>query len=65
MGLDQYSAVWEPLKEYGVPVIMDVDLGHLPPQMPLICGSLADVTLRGTQAEGRRDWKLEVAMRLE
>lgn len=30
-----------------VPVIMDIDLGHLPPMMPLIVGSLADVTVSG------------------
>ncbi len=42
---------------------MDVDLGHLPPQMPLICGSLAEVVLRRTK--GQPDWKLEAAMRLE
>ena len=45
MGLDQYAAVWEPLKEFGVPVIMDVDLGHLPPMIPMVCGGLADVSL--------------------
>lgn len=63
MGLDQYAAVWEPLKEFGVPVIMDVDLGHLPPQMPLICGSMADVTLRRTKEQP--DWKLEIDMQLK
>ena len=25
-----------------VPVIMDVDLGHLPPMMPLVVGSMAE-----------------------
>ncbi len=55
--------VWEPLKEYRVPVIMDVDLGHLPPQMPLICGSMADVTLRRTKEQP--DWKLEIDMQLK
>lgn len=44
MGLDQYHAVWDLLKGYDVPVIMDVDLGHLPPMMPLICGSMATVS---------------------
>ena len=29
------------------PVIMDADLGHLPPSMPLISGALADVNLDG------------------
>ena len=41
MGLDQYQAVARPLEELGLPVIMDLDIGHLPPMMPLICGSLA------------------------
>ena len=63
MGLDQYAAVWEPLKEFGVPVIMDVDLGHLPPQMPLICGSMADVALHRTKEQP--EWKLEIAMEPE
>ena len=36
MGLDQYHAVWDLLKDYGVPVIMDVDIGHLAPMMPLV-----------------------------
>ena len=37
-----------------VPVIMDVDLGHLPPMMPLIVGSLADVTVSETISESDR-----------
>ncbi len=43
-GLDQYRAVTEILGKYGVPIIMDADLGHLPPSMPLICGSMAEIT---------------------
>lgn len=44
MGLNQYSAVLGILKKYHVPVIMDVDLGHLPPMMPLITGSVANIS---------------------
>ena len=47
MGLNAYDAVLEVAGRKGVPVIMDVDLGHLPPMMPLIVGSLADVTVYG------------------
>ncbi len=47
-GLDQYRAVTEILSKYQVPILMDVDLGHLPPSMPLICGSLATITSDGT-----------------
>lgn len=42
-GLDQYQAVLGVLGDLGLPVIMDLDIGHLPPMMPLIVGSMADV----------------------
>lgn len=42
-GLDQYQAVTDLLGQYQVPVLMDLDIGHLPPMMPLICGSYARV----------------------
>ncbi|MDE6924678.1 MAG: LD-carboxypeptidase [Acetatifactor sp.] len=51
MGLDAYDAVLEVAGRKGVPVIMDVDLGHLPPMMPLIVGSLAEVTLSGNSIQ--------------
>lgn len=47
MGLDQYQAVCGLLEELGVPVVMDVDLGHLPPMMPVVCGSYAKVLVEG------------------
>lgn len=43
MGLDQYSAVFPVARKLGVPVIMDADLGHLPPMMPLVTGSIAEI----------------------
>lgn len=49
MGLDQYQAVYEVVKKYDVPVLMDLDIGHIPPMMPLICGSIARI-----HAEGNR-----------
>ncbi|MCM1283940.1 MAG: LD-carboxypeptidase [Muribaculaceae bacterium] len=42
-GIDQYEAVTALLKEYGVPVIMDLDIGHLSPMMPVVSGAMADV----------------------
>lgn len=57
MGLDQYHAVYDLLKEYQVPVIMDVDLGHLSPMMPLITGSLAAVTVQGNELEIKMELK--------
>lgn len=47
MGLDQYHAVVDLLAEYQVPVIMDADIGHLAPMMPLVCGSYAKVNTKG------------------
>lgn len=41
-GLDRISAC-EILKELNVPILIDVDLGHLPPSMPIICGSYGKV----------------------
>jgi muramoyltetrapeptide carboxypeptidase LdcA involved in peptidoglycan recycling len=57
MGLDQYRAVLEPLEQYQVPIILDADLGHLPPSLPLICGSYATVRAEGND--------LTVAMELK
>lgn len=44
MGLDRFSAVTGILSKYNVPILMDLDIGHLPPMMPIISGALADVT---------------------
>jgi len=51
MGLDQYHAVLDIVGKYQVPVIMDADIGHLPPMMPLICGSMAKVRAVGNEIE--------------
>lgn len=46
-GIDSYQAVCEMLYPYRVPVLMDLDIGHMPPSMPLICGSMANVASDG------------------
>lgn len=51
MGLDQYDAVLEVVKEYQVPVIMDADIGHLAPMMPMVCGAKACVKSIGNEIE--------------
>lgn len=45
-GIDQYKAVTDLLEEYEVPILMDLDIGHLPPIMPMVSGAMADVTFR-------------------
>lgn len=47
MGLDQYEAVLGVIEKYRVPVVMDANLGHLPPAMPIICGSKAQIDVNG------------------
>lgn len=47
MNLDAYTAVLEVAGRKKVPVIMDVDLGHKPPMMPLVVGSVAEVCAAG------------------
>lgn len=47
MGLDACGAVLEVAGRKNVPVIMDVDLGHLPPMMPIVVGSLGEVSVEG------------------
>ncbi|MCR5784113.1 MAG: LD-carboxypeptidase [Eubacterium sp.] len=46
-GLNQYNAVTDILDPLGVPVIMDADIGHLAPMMPIICGGSAKVVYAG------------------
>lgn len=55
MGLDQYKAVLDVAAEYGVPVIMDADIGHLPPAMPIVNGAPAEVVYE----EGRLDIRFD------
>lgn len=49
MGLDAYQAVLEVAARHKVPVVMDADLGHLPPMMPLITGSVGHVSVIGNE----------------
>lgn len=55
-GINHYDAYFEALKEFNVPIVMDTDIGHLPPMMPLVCGAMAKVSVE--------DNKIEVAMDL-
>jgi muramoyltetrapeptide carboxypeptidase LdcA involved in peptidoglycan recycling len=57
LGVDQYNAVTDLLGEYGVPIIMDLDIGHLPPMMPLVCGAMAEVQSTGNSFTLKYDWR--------
>ncbi len=43
MGINQYNAVTDILSDFGLPIIMDADIGHVDPVMPLVMGSQAEV----------------------
>ena len=43
MGLDQYNAVLGIIGKYNVPIVMDADISHIPPSMPIISGAYATV----------------------
>lgn len=47
MGVTHKSAAVDMLKELGLPMIFDADIGHLPPAMPIISGSYARITFDG------------------
>jgi muramoyltetrapeptide carboxypeptidase LdcA involved in peptidoglycan recycling len=56
-GLDHYRAVYDLLKEFDVPVLMDLDIGHLSPMMPLVCGAMAKVRTQGNSFQLEFDWR--------
>lgn len=57
MNLDAYGAVLEAAGRLNVPIVMDLDIGHLPPQMPVVTGALAEACVTGNTIEIRYDYK--------
>ncbi len=57
MGLDAYEAVLSMLGKYNVPIIFDVDIGHMAPMMPLVVGSMAKVNIKGNILQVAMDYK--------
>ena len=43
MGLDHIRAVTDILSEFNVPILLDADIGHHAPMMPIITGAMASV----------------------
>ncbi len=46
-GINQYDAVTGILEKYHVPILMDLDIGHLPPMMPMVNGGYGVVETMG------------------
>lgn len=57
MGLDQYEAVLPVARRHKIPVIMDADLGHLPPMMPLVSGSVANIKAEGNSLQIQMEYR--------
>lgn len=57
MGLDAYEAVVSMLGEYKVPIIFDVDIGHMAPMMPLVVGSMAKASVKNNELELFMEYK--------
>lgn len=47
IGFTQDDAVRSALGDLGVPVVLDVDCGHVPPHLALVNGALAEVVVDG------------------
>ena len=58
MNLDHIHAVTDLLECYHVPILMDTDIGHLPPMMPLVTGSMA--TVSADLSEGTMSLSMEL-----
>lgn len=56
-GIDQYRAVTDVLSEYNVPILMDLDIGHLSPMMPIVCGSTAVVEYQDNNFKIEYTWR--------
>ncbi len=53
-GFTQDDAVRSALGDLGVPVVLDVDCGHVPPQLALVGGALCEVVVDGTEQSLRQ-----------
>lgn len=49
--ITQREAVVDALGRLGVPIVFDVEIGHVPPHLPLVNGALATVTVDGDVQE--------------
>ena len=47
--IKKISQIKSEARENQVPIIMDADIGHFAPMMPLICGSYASISVKGNE----------------
>ena len=51
MGLNHFGSVMPYIEKLGVPAVLDVDLGHVSPAMPVVWGSIGLVSVSGNELE--------------
>jgi muramoyltetrapeptide carboxypeptidase LdcA involved in peptidoglycan recycling len=51
MGLNHFGAVMPYIEKNGVPAVLDCDLGHVAPSMPLVMGSIGHVKVTGNDVK--------------
>lgn len=51
------EALTEVTKDLEIPVVYDVDIGHLPPNMTILNGSYAEVVVKGNAGKIRQTLK--------
>jgi muramoyltetrapeptide carboxypeptidase LdcA involved in peptidoglycan recycling len=49
MGADKYNAITAILDDLGVDIIMDAEIGHIDPMLPVVMGAKAKVTAKGNE----------------
>lgn len=49
--MDLAKVVKDAIGDLGIPVILEADIGHVPPQMPIVNGSILEVTCQDGQGE--------------
>ena len=49
--LTQREAVLDALGRLGLPIVFDLEIGHVPPHLPLVNGALATLTVEGDTRE--------------
>lgn len=56
-GLTQREAVVDALGGLDVPIVLDLEIGHVPPHLPLLNGALARVVVDGATRELTQSWR--------
>ncbi|QZY28226.1 S66 family peptidase [Nocardioides coralli] len=56
-GFTQRDAVADAIGDLGLPVVLDLEIGHVPPHLPLVNGALARVVVDGDRRELTQEWR--------